>query len=623
MKYMKEVVTRFVLTLAVLAPGLTLAQTQQAGAETEAKDQGILRIDRIEYRPARWETEALREVEQDTPNRGGLIHVYVTNTSDEPREMAFFRLNGKDESHWLLGRFLAWHRWYDHTIQPGQMTVLEVNAVSEDFAEGKSLSVALVDRTWEPVGYGKTVLSPDPARVSSIVMPKDLASLAFHVRYGGTGTIKFASAEVVGRGSKALTWSTSVGQGPGHAIGRMTLERPLAPSELLILRVGVEIDGESRTIYAHRRAFIDYFPIGAWSGSLETYGVQRQMHMDTLVEGGRSDSPFFSKDAQRYGLSAMVHASGVGESVDTLRDLGSHPAVRCWMLDDEPDWSKLPSDMMMKEEGTKSINRLLPTMITLCRNVKFFEYASIPDIPCMDHYCVGAPTSSVWRHLYGTRLEETAYYTRDLKEASEPKPIWIWSQGIAGWEERPKRYCPTPEEIAAQLLYNVGRGAKGILWFNYGPKEAELFPDSVEAMKGWGRVLRVVREDLLVSDPIQLKISGPDKLDIAALATTDTVFLCLSNQNYEIHPEAYPFTPLKDVVVNVALPEWIKPAQAVSIGPEGIRPISMETSDNGVTLRIGDITACALVALQNDATQLERYQSAFENALAAEKTVFE
>lgn len=30
-----------------------------------------------------------------------------------------------------------------------------------------------------------------------------------------------------------------------------------------------------------------------------------------------------------------------------------------------------------------------------------------------------------------TRLEETAYYTRDLKYAAEPKLIWVWTQGIA------------------------------------------------------------------------------------------------------------------------------------------------------------------------------------------------
>ena len=61
-----------------------------------------------------------------------------------------YQLNGKDESHWLLGRFVAWHRYMDRQLAPGQMTVLEVNAVSELFSEGKPIAVTLMDRTWTP-----------------------------------------------------------------------------------------------------------------------------------------------------------------------------------------------------------------------------------------------------------------------------------------------------------------------------------------------------------------------------------------------------------------------------------------------------------------------------------------
>ena len=599
------------------------AQTAQKGASTVPAVDQKLRIDRIEYRPARWEAEALREVEQDTPNRGGLIHVYVTNTSDEARNIAYYRLNDMDESHWLLGRFLAWHRWYDRTLQPGQTTVLEVNAVSDVFAEGKPLSVSIVDRTWEPVGRGETTLSPDPVRVSSIVMPENLSEMVFHVRYNGTGAIRFKSAEVLHHTVKDVAWASQEGQGPAHTIGTLRLERPMEPSELLILRLGIEEDGQERFVYAHRRAHTSRFPIGAWTGNADTYAAQRRIHIDTLVEGGRAEDPFYSDLVHRYGLHTMVHASGIGSDVDTLRSLDGHPAVSCWMLYDEPDWSILPSDMLVKEESTKSINRNVPTMITLCRNVKFFEYASIPDIPCHDHYCVGAPTSSVWPHDYGTRLEETAYYTRDLKEASEPKPIWVWSQAVADWTQRPARYVPTPEEIAAQLMFNIGRGAKGILWFNYSQKEAERFPDAIEAMRDWGRVLRVVREDLLRADPIALQIAGPEKLDVAALATSDKVLLCLTNQNYAIHPEAYPFTPHEDVMLNVVPPPWVHPVTVAAVTPAGLRPVPFERTETGVRLKVGDLAVCSLIVLFNEDAQQTAYQSAYDTAIIEESATFE
>ncbi len=616
-------VRRTVTLVALILVGASAAQTPQRGASTEVGQRLPIRVDRIEYRPARWETEALREVEQDTPNRGGLVHVYLTNVSDRERSLRYYRLNDKDESHWLLGRFLAWHRWYDRGLAPGESTVLEINAVSDEFAPGKPLDFAIVDDTWMPVGFGKTTLVAEPVRVASIVMPQNLSELIFHVRYNGKGTVRFTSAEVVGHGATALTWTSPGGAGPAHTIGRLTLAQPMAPSELLILRIGVEENGEERFVYAHRRAHTSLFPIGTWSGDKDTYPDQRRIHIDTLVEGGTRESPFYAELVGKYGFRTMVHASGVGPSIDTLRSLGDHPAVSCWMLQDEPDWSMLPSDMLMKDESTKEINRTVPTMITLCRNVKFFEYASIPDIPCHDHYCVGAPTSSEWPHVYGTRLEETGYYTRDLKEASEPKPIWVWSQGIADWSERPKRYCPTPDEIAAQLMFNIGRGAKGILWFNYSAKEAKKFPDAVAAMRDWGRVLRVVRDDLLVSDPVVLNINAPEKLDVAPLVTEDRLLLCLTNQNYEIHPEAYPFTAHERVHLETSLPPWIAPQAVVAVSPDGVRPLNFQKTDHSVRIHVGTVRVCELVVLMNDPASEARYREVYDAALADESAEFE
>src|SRR5690606_8197838 len=42
-----------------------------------------LRFEYVHYRPAVWEEEALREKENERPNRGGLIYAYFTNVSPE------------------------------------------------------------------------------------------------------------------------------------------------------------------------------------------------------------------------------------------------------------------------------------------------------------------------------------------------------------------------------------------------------------------------------------------------------------------------------------------------------------------------------------------------------------
>ena len=87
----------------------------------------------------------------------------------------------------------------------------------------------------------------------------------------------------------------------------------------------------------------------------------------------------------------MVHTNVVPR-VDVLRDLGGHPAVDCWMIHDEPDWHYTPQMMLAAVQMTRHYNATKPTFITLCRNVKFFEYAFLPDIACQDHYSVTAPS---------------------------------------------------------------------------------------------------------------------------------------------------------------------------------------------------------------------------------------
>ncbi len=410
-------------------------------------------------------------------------------------------------------------------------------------------------------------------------------------------------------------------RGQSHAIARLTLATPLKPSELAILKLDVnDADGE-RFVYTHRRAFVDRFPIGTWSANEKTWEELKRIHVDTVVEGGSPENPFFSKAVPTYGFHAMV-PTDKGRAIDTIRSLGGSPAVSCWMLSDEPDWSTAANIMLFADGLARRYDSTIPTFITLCRNVKFFEYAAIADIPCQDHYCVTAPTSSKWPHVYGTHLEETAYYTRDLKAACEPKPIWVWSQAIANWEERPLRPLPTPEELAAQLVYNLGRGAKGILWFNYDHDVAEKYPEVRDAMRDWGRVMRMIREDLLASDPVQLHSEAPKKVDVATLATRDKVFVFVSNQDYEIDKQAYPFHTQRNVTVHLDLPDWVAPKAALEVSPDGVAELPCEMSRSGARLTLNELHVARVFVLANDAESRSSYETEYQQALSDEQKTY-
>ena len=618
------------LLSCLLLASAALGQTLQFGGDARAGGSNRVRIDYVGYRAARCNMKDVIEPENERPNQGGLIHVYYTNVSETPVRLAFWRANGKDESHWLLGGSLAWHRPLNTNLQPGESGILEINAVSPEFGPGKPFTFSWVDsETWLPVGGAHTELAESPVQIAFIRVLPGLRSIEAHIRNAGGKDARLESLDVMRHTAEEVQWAeqklgaaANAGANAGaNSIVRVTFKEPLKSSEYVVVRLNYACGGETRTVYAHRRAFEDDFPIGVWTTTAETHQLLRRLHIDTVIQGGTADNEFYSQVVPRYGFRTIA-STGMPVNVDSVRSLSGHPALRAWMLRDEPDWSIEPNIMLFVDETVRQYDNTKPTFITLCRNVKFFEYASICDIPCMDHYSVTAPSSSKWPHPYGTRLEEKAIYTEDLKAASEPKPIWIWSQAIATWEQRPKHPVPTPDELAAQLLLNLGRGAKGIIWFNYEHEVGEKFPDTRQAVQEWGRVMRLTRANFLGSEPYDARVEAPEKLEVATLASWDSAILCITNLDYEIHPEAYPFRLRENVRVQFTLPSWIDPKCAVAVEPGGVRDVPFKRRGNRATIEAGDIKVGALILLSNNEALPADLQKQYQAVLQDESKEF-
>lgn len=616
--------TRFSILAAIGTCIFTasFAQTAQHGVNLSQQSSDVLRYEYVGYRPARYETDNVNEPENERPNEGGFVTVYYTNISDEPQNLRFWRTNGEDESYWRLGDYMVWDRRYAGTLAPGETDVIELNAVTKDFAPGSSFEFGWVSNAWRPTGNLETTLQEDSLQISFIRFSNNRTNLEVHVRHRGSGNVTISDIEVVGRTVSATEWRGATIEGTGHAIARLNLAEPIPESSLTIVRVKATAATESRWIYAHRRAFDDWFPIGNWSNNPEWMETLARLHIDLVVNGEGPDGYFHTTAPSKYGIQAMAH-TGKPIAPQHVQPNFGNQNMRVWMLMDEPDWNTKAAILEHMDRQLRRMTSHAPTFITLCRNVKFFEYAQIPDIICHDHYCVAAPSSSKWPKRYGTRLEETAYYTRDLKYAGEPKPIWVWTQGVGDWDGRPKRGAPTPEELAAQLTLNLGRGAKGIIWFNYNHEAGEKYPDAREAMQRWGRVMRVIRDDFIAAEPIDAAAMAPEGIDIALLAGWDTMFVVLTNTDYEIDPEAYPFTPHEDVSIRLPLPSWIQPAAAMAVTPDGIESLNYTAGNSHAQIEVGDIEVCRIIAITRDPQLQSRYQAAYKAALHNESRSYE
>ncbi|MFM1920206.1 MAG: hypothetical protein RLZZ303_1840 [Candidatus Hydrogenedentota bacterium] len=609
---MKQYVLVLAATITLIAAWPVWAQSAQVGADRAARSRDKLAVEYLLYRPARWEKDLVVEHENEFPNEGGFLALYLRNTSDKPMSLRFWRANDQDESYWRLNHLIAWDRMYDKNLEPGQLTVLEINAKTKDFAAGAPFEFNFVEGSWRPVVAYKGTLTENPYRVSYVRVWPELNRLTVHLRaLNPAETFELETIEVEGA-EAALGEVTRV---PGALVATVNLAQPLPLGKLMVVKARVKSGEVSTPVYAHRRAHPDVFPIGVWSVNDETAESLHRMHIDTVVAGGSANDAFYDYGL-KLGMRNMVH-TGVPTHEERVAELRDKPSILCWMIQDEPDWS-IPSNIMLHtDEELRRYDITKPTFITLCRNIKFMEYAPIADIPCQDHYAVTAPSSSKWPKPYGTRLEETAWYTRDLKYASEPKPIWIWTQGIADWGERPKRPVPTPNELAAQLVLNLGRGAKGILWFNHSKSLAEKWPDAIEAMTAWGRVMKALRADFLDADVWEAPLEAPEGVDVAALLGHGRTLLALTNTRYEIHPEAYPFETHAATPISMAW-DGDAPGAVVRVSPDGVTPIPAELVDGRLRFDAGTLEAAGMVLLLRDAADVEAYASAVAAAKAME-----
>jgi hypothetical protein len=605
----------FAFVIHVCIPVVTFAQRYG-----EIRNPSVA-IEYVHYRPVKYETENVIEKQNERPNRGGLVFIYLKNISNEQVRFRRWYLNRKESIAYRLSGQIAWDRLHHERLDPGQMTVLEISGLSEDFAPEKPFEFAFIGGNWRPSGGIRMTLTKDPVDMTFIRVLPGMKQVQIHLSNSGEKDFQLLSAEVIGMKTERVEWASKSLPAKGNSIANIHLSEILKPSQLLIVKVQLDAGTQRRNVYAHRRAFEDHFPIGTWGADPELYAMLRHHHIDTVVQGGRSDDYFYKEVAPKYGFHTMVH-TGIYPDVDTLRDLGTHPSVSCWMIQDEPDWNKTTQMVFTAVETTHRYNNTKPSLITFCRNVKFCEYAFIVDIPCQDHYSVTAPSSSSWPKRYGTHLEETAYYTRDSKYASYPKPIWVWSQGIFNWDERPKRPVPTPDELAAQLMLNLGRGAKGILWFTFKKSVGEKYPDLRKAIQGWGRVLELLRQDWMGSEPIKADIQAPEKIDVAVVAGWDKLITIVFNQDYQIHDEAYPWKPASNLSISLKAPSWIRPVTLLEVSPEGIRANPFQSSNNRLTIPIGKLHVVRIFVFVNDSSALKILQQRFSKIIKSETRQF-
>jgi hypothetical protein len=137
--------------------------------------------------------------------------------------------------------------------------------------------------------------------------------------------------------------------------------------------------------------------------------------------------------------------------------------------------------------------------------------------------------------------------------------------------------------------------------------------------------MSAVRGEVLASEPLDgFTVSGPKGLEVLPLGGMNSVILCLTNAQYAIHDEAYPFETHKDVRLGVPMPEWrqFQPATALRIDESGVRPLTMTPKDGAMEVAIGDLEAATMVVLTRDTALADSIRQGYDAAVADESKEF-
>jgi len=582
---------------------------------------GKLQVEDVVFRPATWETQQLHEERNERPNKGGLIFVYYKNISKDPVRIARFLINEEVEGFFTQAGEVAWTRSFGDRIEPGETMVYEINAVSENFSEGKEFSFAFIDRSrWSATGLKKVVLNEKKHLISSIIFHEDLKKFTLHLQNRSNDRCEVMNLSFSGKEILNYDLTADLIDPQGHIIVTGELEEAYEPGALCIASIKLKNNDETLTVYGHRTAYDSYFPIGTWGIDKHRYEEAKyKLHLNTFIRSGKSDDEFYTKINKELGFKVLTH-TGMYPDIDKIDDLKNVDEVAFWYLQDEPDANRTAEAVLFSNEMTKQRDVSKPTITTLCRNVRFFEFGFIPDVACMDHYSVGAPTSSVWPYRYGTNLEETGFYTRDLRLAALPKPIWVWSQGLFDWNERPRQQVPTAKELTYQLLSNIGNGAKGILWFTIKEDKAKKYPETYLAIQECGRVMQMIKDDLLQGDPLETKIEANKELIIHPIISKNKLILIVLNSDYKIDPRAYKWSPKQDEIIKVRTPSWFRVESGYELIPEeGMKNIEFQQEEKYIKMNIKHIEAFKIYVFDKNDADLGVLKAEYNKLLKMEE----
>lgn len=199
-----------------------------------------------------------------------------------------------------------------------------------------------------------------------------------------------------------------------------------------------------------------------------------------------------------------------------------------WFTGDEPD-SGVGNAPWEKARYSRRAWRSTPEMATYVggsRHRHNGSFAGVTDIQGFDIY-ISACAPYILDFGHFPPLRAPFDFARAVRNNQSPWPTWIYSHGMLGKTDPVRE--PSPSEIWIQALSPVAAGAKGLMYFQTSLKGADRRPESWRAIAEANRMVRAVRDELVLGDPTGGARADREGVVVEAIRTPSSLVIPVIN----------------------------------------------------------------------------------------------
>jgi len=542
----------------------------------------------------------------------GYLYLYLRNDGDAPLTATTFALNGRPLEELRKELAVIWWRLLPNPLPPGAVGEVMIRlreplreevTVRVGFEEGSAVEARVAPR-------------PAPIRIETIGFTQAMEEVFLVVDRLDQGPHELAQVWLDGEDVTARSRLLDPGFATGVSPVVIRPPTPLAYGSYHTYRVQTAA-GEA--VAACVRTYDGWVPLGSYGyGTYEEFARNGCNGHNNFGRPGQGD-------LDMHALLGMRAVMILGDSPPPDYMVG-HPGVFAYGPADEPDvqdyfqGQELPEpqrigyvapEMERRFQLYRAADPHHLTILTLDLTYKpanYYVYGPLADVSNPDCYPIslGADATMV------REVVETARY------GAGPRPVTFTFQGC--FEEpleaealAAKRFPRPPfaGEERLMMYYAIGAGARGLFnyihcsekWANgkvlsHGSGE---YPDVWHAIGQVYRELDRVAPLLALAHPTKLATTNRDQLYVSTLLTgAEAVLLVCVNENYEQQAQAFPYTPQRDVILDLPALPWLKPQAAWRVREQGFEPLTLTATDGPTQIVLDRLDVADLVLVAAD-----------------------